>query len=145
MYYCTMQVIQSKEEALHFNFSSGKAIYLQLAEKLELLIAAGTYKPGDKLPSVRELALTVKVNPNTIQKSLGLLEEKHLITTDRTNGKFVTTDRELLKSTKLAIAKKHAAAFLIKMGDLGLKKSEALALLKEVDANLKGTSHEEEI
>ena len=144
MYYCIMQVIQSKEEALHFNFSSGKAIYLQLAEKLELLIAARTYKPGDKLPSVREFALTVKVNPNTIQKSLGLLEEKHLITTDRTNGKFVTTDRELLKSTKLAIAKKHATAFLIKMSDLGLKKSEALTLLKEVDANLKGTSHEEE-
>jgi len=140
-----MQVTQSKEEALHFNFSSGRAIYLQLAEKLELSIAAGTFKPGDKLPPVRELALTAKVNPNTVQKSLGLLEEKHLITTDRTNGKFVTTDRELLNHTKLAIAKKHAVTFLIKMSDLGLKKSEALALLKEADANLKGTSHEEEI
>lgn len=137
-----MQVIQSKEEALHFNFSSGKAIYLQLAEKLELSIVAGTYQPGDKLPSVRELAFTAKVNPNTVQKSLTLLETKHLITTDRTNGKFVTTDRELLNTTRLAIAKKHAATFLIKMSDLGLKKSAAIALLKETDANLKGASNE---
>lgn len=138
-----MQVIQSKVEALHFNFSSGKSIYLQLAEKLERSIVAGTYSPGDKLPSVRELALDAKVNPNTVQKSLGLLENKGLITTDRTNGKFVTTDRELLKSAKLAIAKKHTAEFLIKMSDLGLSKSEAVSLLKETSANLKGTSNEE--
>ena len=138
-----MQVIQSKEEALSLNFSSESPIYLQLAEKLELSIVAGIYNPGDKLPSVREIALEAKVNPNTAQKSMSLLEGKHLITTDRTNGKFVTTDRELLKSAKLAIAKKHAAVFLIKMSDLGLKKSEAIALLKDTDANLKGTSHEE--
>ena len=137
-----MQVIQSKEEALSLNFSSGRPIYLQLAEKLELSIVAGTFPPGEKLPSVRELALNAKINPNTVQKALTLLEEKHLITTDRTNGKYVTTDRELLRHVKLAIAKKHAATFLIKMNDLGLSKPEALALLKKTSANLKGTSNE---
>ena len=143
MYYCIMQVIQSKEEALHFNFSSGKAIYLQLAEKLELAIVAGVYPPGGQLPPVRELAREAKVNPNTVQKSLSLLESKNLITTNRTNGKFVTTDRELLNTTKLALAKKHVASFLIKMSDIGLNKTEVIALLKETGTNLKGTSHEE--
>ncbi|MBQ3294074.1 GntR family transcriptional regulator [Candidatus Saccharibacteria bacterium] len=138
-----MQVIQSKEEALSLNFSSEKAIYLQLAEKLELWIVSGTFGPGAQLPSVRELASEAKVNPNTVQKSYKRLEDKKLITTNRTNGKFVTTDRELLKRTKLAIAKKHAAIFLIKMSDLGLNKSEAINLLEDIDANLKGTSHEE--
>lgn len=137
-----MQVIQSKEEALHFNFSGGRAIYLQLAEKLELLIAAGTYPPGDRLPPVRELALTAKVNPNTAQKALGLLQDKHLITTDRTNGKFVTTDRELIAAAKLTLAKNYAASFLIKMSDIGLTKTQTIALLKSTDASLKGTPHD---
>lgn len=138
-----MQVIQSKEEMLSLNFSSGSPIYLQLAEKLELWIVSGTFEPEAQLPPVRELAAEAKVNPNTVQKSYKLLEDRNLITTNRTNGKFVTTDRELLRKVKLAIAKKHAAVFLIKMSDLGLKKSEAIALLKDTDANLKGTSHEE--
>ncbi|MBR2587323.1 GntR family transcriptional regulator [Candidatus Saccharibacteria bacterium] len=140
-----MQVIQSKEEALHYNFSSGKAIYLQLAEKLELSIVAGVYEPGEKLPPVRELAKEAKVNPNTVQKAYKLLEDKTLVTPNRTHGNFVTTNKELLDSAKLALAKKHVASFLIKMNDLGLKKSEIMNLLKETDLNLTGTSNEAKI
>lgn len=138
-----MQVIQSKEEALSLNFSSGRSIYLQLAEKLELSIVAGTFHPGDKLPSVRELALDAKVNPNTVQKALALLEQKGLISTERTNGKFVTTDKDLLSAAKLALAQKYTASFLIKMSDIGFSKQEVEHLLKTTNANLKGTSNEE--
>ncbi len=138
-----MQVTQSKVNSFHFDFSSGKSIYLQLAEKLELMIVSGAYKPGEKLPPVRDLALKAKINPNTVQKSLGILEDKNLIATDRTNGKYVTTDFELLKTAKLALAKKYTTVFLHRMNAIGLSKTETLSILKETGTNLKGTSNEE--
>ena len=47
---------------------SDRPIYLQLMERIQHDIISGTYKPGDKLPSVRELAMEASVNPNTMQK-----------------------------------------------------------------------------
>ena len=127
-----MQVIQSKTDALHFNFGSDRAIYLQLAEKLELLIVDGTFGKGERLPSVRELALYSKVNPNTAQKSLALLEEKRLVLTDRTNGKFVTTDEELIDTTRDKIVQEAAERFLLTMEGLGFPKRKTIKLLKKL-------------
>ena len=52
------------------------------------------------MPSVRELALIMKVNPNTMQKALAELEDEKLIYTERTNGKYVTEDEKLIEKTK---------------------------------------------
>lgn len=128
-----MQVTQSKADALHFNFGSDRAIYLQLAEKLELLIVDGTFGKGEKLPSVRELALYTKVNPNTLQKSLALLEEKQLISTDRTNGKFVTTNEELIEAIRANIARETAERFLATMQGLGFPKRKTIKFLKTLE------------
>lgn len=128
-----MQVIQSQIDALHFNFGSDRAIYLQLAEKLELLIVDGTFGMGEKLPSVRELALYTKVNPNTLQKSLALLEEKRLIATDRTNGKFVTTDEELIETVREKLARETAKRFLTTMQGLGFPKHKTIKFLKTLE------------
>lgn len=129
-----MQLTQSKNDALHFNFGSGRAIYLQLAEKLELLIASGAFEAGEKMPSVRELSLLTKVNPNTVQKALAILEDKNLISTDRTNGKFVTRDVELIKITKLVFAKKVADSFLSSMEQLGFSSRETIKFLKQKES-----------
>ena len=131
-----MQVTQSKYDALHFNFSSGTAVYLQLAEKLELLIVSGAFAQGERLPSVRELSLFARVNPNTLQKSLALLEEERLIRTDRTNGKYVTEDAELLELKRRSLAQKTVDAFLLQMEQIGFGKSETLKILN------KGFNHE---
>ena len=53
-----------------WNLDSDRPIYLQLMERIQHDIISGTYKPGDKLPSVRELAMEASVNPNTMQKAL---------------------------------------------------------------------------
>lgn len=131
-----MQVTQSKYDALRFNFSSGTAVYLQLAEKLELLIVSGAFAQGERLPSVRELSLFARVNPNTLQKSLALLEEEKLIRTDRTNGKYVTEDAELLELKRRSLAQKTVNAFLLQMEQIGFSKSETLKILN------KGFNHE---
>ncbi|MFV0274722.1 MAG: GntR family transcriptional regulator [Bacilli bacterium] len=78
-------------------FDNTKSIHSQLVHHLVLLIISGKYKSSDRLPSVRDLALTFGVNPNTMQKALVELENMKLIFTQRTNGKFVTANEKKLK------------------------------------------------
>ena len=75
-------------------------IYIQLVEQLKIYIISGEIKPGERLSSVRDLALQTKVNPNTMQKALVELEELSLVYTERTNGKYVTTDTSLIDKYK---------------------------------------------
>ena len=89
MYYCIMQVIQCKEVTTNH---------------LKLYIASGKLKPNEKLPSVRELAMKIKINPNTVQKSLEKLEQEGLIHTERTNGKYVTKNIKLIKKILFLIS-----------------------------------------
>ena len=81
-------------------FSNDKPIFMQLANMIKSDIIGGKFKPNDKLPSVREFALEFGVNPNTVQKALQLLEDDGLITTDRTNGKFVANNPNKIKTQK---------------------------------------------
>ena len=71
-------------------FNNDIPIYLQIVDIITNEISSGKLKPGQKIPSVREYATYFKANPNTICKALSILEDKKLIYTERTNGKFVT-------------------------------------------------------
>ena len=79
-------------------FENNIPIYLQLVEAMKLQIIAGQLNPGNRIPSVRELAMLHKVNPNTMQKALIELENLKLVYTERTAGKYVT-----LKSDELSL------------------------------------------
>ena len=85
---------------MDYIFDNDRPIYVQLVEKLRIEIISGKLKSGERLPSVRELALTVRVNPNTMQIALVELENEGLIYTERTNGKFVTKNEELIEKVK---------------------------------------------
>ena len=78
---------------MNFIFDNDRPIYIQLVEQLKEYIVSGTFKAGEKLPSVREFAMQIKVNPNTVQKALAEIENQKLIYTERTNGKFVTENK----------------------------------------------------
>jgi len=65
-------------------------------ERIQHDIISGTYKPGDKLPSVRELAMEASVNPNTMQKALSELERIGLVHSRRTSGRFITEDETMI-------------------------------------------------
>ena len=56
-----------------WNLDSDRPIYSQILERIQMQIAAGIYEPGEKIPSVRELAADAGVNPNTMQKALAEL------------------------------------------------------------------------
>lgn len=110
-------------------FDNDRPIYIQLVEKLELEIVSGKLKPGERIASVRELALTTKVNPNTMQKALSELENRGLVYTERTNGKFVTTDIKLIENKKLELANIKINTFISDMSDIGISFDDAIKYL----------------
>ncbi|MBO4432096.1 MAG: GntR family transcriptional regulator [Clostridia bacterium] len=120
---------------MEFSFDNNMPIYVQIARIIEVKIISGEYSPGERLPSVRDLAITLKANPNTVQRALGDLEECKLIYTERTNGKFVTTDAALIKNHKTKYANMLANDYLNSMLNIGFDKSEAETLLKSVNPN----------
>lgn len=71
-------------------------VYLQIKEKIAILIFGGKLRSGDKLPTVREIALSERVNPNTVQRALAELEREGLIFNKSTSGNYVTDDFELI-------------------------------------------------
>ena len=115
---------------LTFTFTNDRPIYLQLVEQLELYIISGKIPPGDKLPSVRELALTTKVNPNTMQRALAELEDLKLIYTERTNGKYVTTNEKLITKYREKFASDKVKTYFKDMEKLGFNPKSAFNYLK---------------
>ncbi|HJC80641.1 GntR family transcriptional regulator [[Ruminococcus] torques] len=114
-----------------WNLDDSRPIYLQLMERIQHDIISGVYQPGDKLPSVRDLALDAAVNPNTMQKALSELERGGLVYSHRTSGRFITDDSTLLKKIKTDLAQEYISTFLSQMRRLGVNDSETLEMIKE--------------
>ena len=114
-----------------WNLDNNMPIYLQLMEQIQRDIISGKYGPGDKLPSVRELAVEAAVNPNTMQKALSELERGGLVYSQRTSGRFITEDEELIKELKREQAGKYLAEFFENMRSLGLMEEEIRVLFEE--------------
>ena len=120
---------------MDYIFDNERPIYVQLVEKIRLEIISGKLGLGSRLPSVRELALTARVNPNTMQKALVELEEEGLVYTERTNGKFVTENKELIETLKKKLAKEKVTNYLNDMKNIGISYEEAIIYLQELGGN----------
>ena len=116
-------------------FDNERPIYIQLVEKIRLEIISGKLKSGERIPSVRELALTARVNPNTMQKALVELENEGLVYTERTNGKFVTDNKELIEKIKKELAKEKVNNYLNDMKNIGISYEDAIKYLQELGGN----------
>ncbi len=114
-----------------WDLDNNRPIYLQLMEKIQQDIISGVYHAGDRLPSVRELALEASVNPNTMQKALSELERNGLVHTQRTSGRFITEDKTMLKQLKTELAAGHIQDFLNTMKQLGFPPEEILELIEK--------------
>lgn len=114
-----------------WNLDSSRPIYLQIIERVQMDIITGRYQPGDKLPSVRDLAQEAAVNPNTMQKALSELERSGLIYSQRTSGRFITEDKELIYQMKKELAAAEVSAFVAHMKQLGITPEEIRQLLAE--------------
>ncbi len=122
-----------------WNLNSDRPIFIQIIERIQTDIICGVYKPGDKLPSVRELAQEASVNPNTMQKALSELERTGLVYSQRTSGRFITEDTAMIENLKSELAKEIIEQFLDRMKKLGIQKEEAISLISEIS---KGDSYD---
>ena len=114
-----------------WNLDSDRPIYSQILERIQMQIAAGIYEPGEKIPSVRELAADAGVNPNTMQKALAELERRNLVVTLRTSGRVVTEDLNMIRETKNQLAKEQIDDFWKRMKALGFEREDILIMLKK--------------
>ena len=108
-----------------------KNIYTAVNDELKKYIVSGEIKPGEKLMSVRDLANVAKVNPNTMQKALIELEEKKLIYTPSTSGKYVTNDINVINSYKKKYLKNKTNEYLNTLRELGITNEEVMDYLRE--------------
>lgn len=111
------------------NFDSNLPIYIQIMDLIKRRIITRDLKEGDKLPSVREIATQLKVNPNTIQRSYQELERESLVYTQRGMGTFVTEDKQLIKELKANIAKNIINNFIFDMKAIGYSPHEIKDLI----------------
>ena len=114
-----------------WDLDADRPIYAQLVERIQMQIVSGYYPPGGRLPSVRDLAAVAAVNPNTMQKAFAEMERSGLIFTQRTNGRTVTEDEELIKKIKASLAKEQVQSFFEKMKELGYTEHEVVKLLEQ--------------
>ena len=112
---------------MEWNFKSGIPIYSQIVDEMTMRIASGIYEPGEKLPSVRDLAMDAGVNPNTMQRALAELERRGLVYSERTSGRFVTKEEAVLKSLHEELAKRYFQELAEKLRKIGMSGEDAHA------------------
>lgn len=119
-----------------WQFNDDRPIYTQLMEQIQLKIVCGKYKAGEKLPSVRELAAEAAVNPNTMQKALSELERNNLVYSQRTIGRFITEDIEMINNLRKNLAHNEMQKFLSNMKKIGFTHAEIIKLLKNIEKEM---------
>ena len=118
---------------MEFTFDNNIPIYIQVLEYMKIYLISGVFKCGEKLPSVREFSTTFKVNPNTMQKALAELESMNLIYTERTNGKYVTNDINLIDKLKDEYAITPAKSYFEGVKRIGLGKADSIKYLEGIN------------
>ena len=116
---------------MDWKFRSDLPIYSQLVEQIKLAIVSGNLLPGERLMSVRDMATEAGVNPNTMQRALQELERDGMVYSQRTAGRFVTENMQVIERAKKKFAEEQIRSFLEAMKKLGYQWEEILALLKE--------------
>lgn len=114
-----------------------KAIYEQIYDEIIRLIFSKSLKPDEKLPSVRELASMIRINPNTIQKAYKYLEEDNYIYTVKGVGNFVK-DADELRNLHIKNVKDELYKVLNSLKELGLREERIIDVVKEALTNTKG-------
>lgn len=117
---------------MSISFDNQRPIYIQLLDFFRAEIVSGARSPGQKIESVRELALKYGVNPNTVQRALGELERLNLARSDRTRGRFVTEDDEVIQQLRLDSAQQITEDYIQAARNLQISLDDALSLVKKL-------------
>ncbi|MGO1489145.1 MAG: GntR family transcriptional regulator [Arachnia sp.] len=113
------------------DFDTSSPIWLQLVSEFSRRIVTGEWEAGERIPGVRELALQLGVNPNTVQRTLGEMEREGLCRSERTAGRFVTDDAQRISALRRALVTEAADEYVRVGRGLGMDIADALALIDE--------------
>lgn len=111
-------------------FNNSTSIYLQIMDEVKIMIISGRLKPGEKMESVRELAHQFGVNPNTMQRALAELERENLLYTERTSGRYITSDEKLIMRIRDILAEQELERFLSYMFKMGYDKDAIIEKIR---------------
>lgn len=114
----------------HSAFNENMPIYIQIMDLIKQRICAGQMGMGDKLPSVRDMAVELRVNPNTIQRAYQELEREGMVFTQRGMGTFVTEDKDRIGSVRNELAGRLVQQFVDGMASLGFQEQQILYHVK---------------
>ena len=114
---------------MDYRFNDNIPIYIQLVEMIKTDIVSGKYQPGDKLPAVRDLAMELGVNPNTVQRAFSELEREDLVKSDRTNGRYVTEDKKKIKELLKVLSEKYIDELFEKLNSLGMSDGQIVKMI----------------
>ncbi|MHC1693893.1 MAG: GntR family transcriptional regulator [Eubacteriales bacterium] len=112
-------------------YNKDQPIYIQLVDKIKGEIISGELQPGARLDSVRDMAERLKVNPNTMQRALAELEREELVYTERTSGRYVTTDEHLITALRDSEAQRRVREFLQSMHTLGYGNAQLIHMIEK--------------
>ena len=111
---------------MDIEFNDKEPIYLQIMDLIKMDIVTGKLKAKDKLPSVREMAGNLNVNPNTLQRSYQELERLKIVYTQRGTGTFVGEENNMVNDIKKEMAKDVIDSFIHRMKSLGFTDNEII-------------------
>ncbi|MEW6749410.1 MAG: GntR family transcriptional regulator [Candidatus Latescibacterota bacterium] len=117
-------------------FDPTRPIYLQIMETIKKGAVRGRFPPGGRLPSVRDLAQEMAVNPNTMARVYAELEREGFITTHRGGGSFVTEDAARLEAERRRLSATARQRFVAEIRELGLDCAQVSHLLQEVEKEI---------
>jgi GntR family transcriptional regulator len=114
--------------------ASGVPVYRQIIQQIEYAILSGRMRPGDRLPTIRTLAVDLKTNPNTIAKAYGELEIRGILATQVGCGTFISDKRPAAEDDGLnRKIREVLAKFVQEMNNLGIEKKELVKLVKDFE------------
>lgn len=109
-----------------WNFADGAPIWRQIVVRIKSAVAGGRLTPGEKIASVRDLAMEAGVNPNTMQRALVQLEQEGILRTERTSGRYVTEDAAALDALRNQLAHEVVAELYRKLRALGMNDDQIM-------------------
>lgn len=112
-------------------------LFIQIADAIRRDILNGVFSADEQIPTVRGLAFNVSANPNTVQKALTLLEEEGLLYTKGTAGRFVTSDAELLETTRKRVKDETLRALFSEAESLGITNADIISYINEKEEGAK--------
>ncbi|WP_067726486.1 GntR family transcriptional regulator [Oceanobacillus damuensis] len=128
------------------NLNKREPVYVQVVRHFKEQIAAGNYEPGQEIPSRRELANQLKINPNTAQRAYKEMEEQGLIFTEGNNPSRITKDGKVIGTVREELIIQAVDAFITSIRPINIPVDDLVGLIKEkyteIERNTRGDSND---